>query len=408
MNARSKNTKRAIVVEREEDECRSLYSDIILDVVDIVDEVDDVEYLMKNISSKQLDIQLWYVLCGYVGHAVIRERKDGESMDVLFEFCHERFLDVLCYIEKHDQLRQRLLRYFSDQNFPVSFSEYVAIRLQGEIRDKFLRDHKSFEAFDGEKLKKLHFGYIVWSNFLEARSNVMSSMNVYWTERNLRRAVTSGQSENKSGLLTTIRRNLYSSKLEGEVKKTLKNKKAYAKKVNKDDFQNLQNPEVKEKFVAEALQKKKIFPSDFFPKYWLCFLLFGKPGYMESYPCFCDATSLNRRSNVLVSDLTEETHVKKKNRNDDVIGGNIPERSTVLTELPSDSLSTISNVSSVVAHLASRHHLSLIRSAIESLSRLKKLDKSNDYDDELRVQLKKMHVFCNEEIKKYEVHYMAP
>ena len=146
------------------------------------------------------------------------------------------------------------------------------------------------------------------------------------------------------------------------MKKTLKNKCAYAKKVKKDNFQNLQNPEVKEKVFAETLEKKKIFPSDFFPKYWLCFLLFGRPGYVESYACFCDASSLNKRSNVLVSDLTEETHVKKRRRNDDVIAGDIvAEGITVASLSPSGLLSTLSNVSGAVRHLGSKYQLSLIK-----------------------------------------------
>ena len=75
----------------------------------------------------------------------------------------------------------------------------MGIRLEGEIKEKFMKEHMSFEGFERERLKKLHFGYIVWSNCLETRSNVMSSMNVYWTETNLRRGVTSRRSENTSG-----------------------------------------------------------------------------------------------------------------------------------------------------------------------------------------------------------------
>ena len=386
-----------------EAQCSESDDNVDVGLIEVINAVDDLDFALKNMSPKYLNIQLWHVLCGYVGHCICTEGRDGDKTEVIYQLCYERFMDVHCNVADHEDLRQRLLSYLPDSQYPPRFSEYVSIKLQAEIKSEFLKSYNTSieDTAEGDKFKSSHFGYLVWTTFTKTRASIMSLFNVHWTKQNLRSGVKAKAADNKSGLLNAIRRTVYLKRLTQEVRISVANKWLYAKNTNKD---LLQDPDGKRRLFDETLEARtnEGMPSDYFPNEWLCFLLFGKPAKQNAFDTFCNNSSLNKRRGVTVCDLSEVTLGRKKSRcSDELVNNIVPENSS--TTFLSPPISSLSTSTVFIKDCQERYERLLLKDSVETLLRLKQLTKSSKYDKMLEDELLELHKLCFEERQKLKV-----
>ena len=402
---KTRRRKKSEFVRELEAQCRSQTDDNAdIGVIEVIDNVDDLEFALKNMSPKYLNIQLWHALCGYVGHGICADGRDGDKIEVIYQYCHERFIDVHCNVADHEDLRQRLVSYLPDSQYPPSFSEYVSTKLQGEMKSEFLKKYNtSFEEIvEEDEFKAFHFGYLVWTTFTKTRASIMSLFNVYWTKTNLRLGVKAKALDNKSGLLNAIRCAVYLKRLPQEVRITVNNKWLYGKNTNKEF---VEDPDAKRRLFDETLEARvnEGMPSDYFPNEWLCFILFGKPAKGSPFETFCNNLSLNKRGGVSICDLSEVTVGRKKSRSSDQPANDVVPVNSLTTPL-SPPISSVSSSTALVREVCNdRYERLLLKDSVDTLFRLKQLTKSSKYDQMLEEELLELHELCLEERKKLKV-----
>ena len=403
MSTRSRNARETKVVDEVESD---KYCDVVLDDIEVVDDVDPVRFVLQKCAVRELDIQLWYVLCGIVGDSICREKRDGERSEVVYEMCFDRAsLQSLRQLDA-DLFPDVLKRNFPLEILPKTFLELVNSKFDGDIKTKFLKDHPHMANLDQERKRELHFGYLVWNDFLESRFTVISSMNVYWTLRNLHGNVKPRGLGNKTGLLNAVRHVCYEKHMSKVVKKKIANRFNYWKKMKRDmsdnieELQKMHNDITQEEMGIIDKRLMDGMPLDFFPREWLCFVLFGRPCYDSCLDSYCETSSLKRRGGQTIIDMSDDSGAIKKARTN--VSGVFESISVSLSDQTMSSISSNNMTTVIVKNDEQRSARVVVKDTIAALSIMRMLRADEETDKKLWEQSEILYQLCIEEKRQID------
>jgi hypothetical protein len=158
------------------------------------------------------------------------------------------------------------------------------------------------------------FGSKVWDAHLKAKGFVNSHLNPHW-----KKSILDKSGNSTSAVFLGIRQYLWQSGLEKKCKEKVDNALKYARmKGNTEALP--ENASDKAEMVALEVSKleEKGFDEKYYPKEWLCFVLFGKPAgddKLDSYASGLGGVSEKKRMFTLADIQEEGTNIRKQARN---------------------------------------------------------------------------------------------
>jgi len=397
MQRRSKKRK-ADVVEVVDDLSNdvSIFSDIDLTEVEYFPAINDVEQVIKSSREELLHMQLWNVFCGHVGDSIVKSGEGMSSSDSIYALCCDCFFDLINHFDTNEMYAP-ILSYFPDSKLPSSFSVFVMnVKYEADMSTNFKNEVKHLKDVEFSFLKKLNFGYSVWSDFSRSRRTIMSEFNVCWTKSNLRRDVRDGLPDNVSGLLKTIRMRSYLKICSEKLLKKISNKKVYANREGK--VAPFADGDEERQFLNVELKKKKDagMPMFFFPSEWLCFLLFGRPSFVSRLSSFCDISTLSSGIFANVERVGSSGGLETMN-----MLKNVDSNPTTVS-----SITTSSNTLKVERNIE-ESKIEMLKGSISALQALKNICRCEDYDALLIKELKELHEICINRKQMLELQELA-
>jgi hypothetical protein len=273
--------------------------------------------------------------------------------------------DIITNLHLKDSWVERLLKSFQGNNFPPEFIMYVYnLRDNKQITKKWKDSNSNIMNQDDIFVRNCFFGYYIQEVASAAKAEINNHLNPLWLD-----ILPSGC--NESGLLESIRKELWPREALRKAKQSVNQMNKRTKKLTSDI-------EIKEAIDIQTKKNLALMNLEWYPDYWLAYYLCGRPAQDLGLLSCNSGMMIKKRQIDNVSPLQKVRNMSSRNvrRHIDKITKEVNKDNTTTDEEKEEK---IVNKSYEITHILQN------KSITQSEAMLKINLKLNNYDQQIHL-----------------------